>query len=493
MFLAFTKGNIHVDLNGGVYHQHLGDLVESGAIPEHDLRVRAAEVIQLKKGLGLLDDPYRHLGGERQEVLTAEVPAYVDLARQSIVLLRPKSPKAGLLPIPRKAKILVTGPLAHSQVDWLGDYSGDAKAYLDTVVTPLQGVRAIWPTAQFAAGTDFEDTLPDLESALRAAEDRTHIIACLGEKESWSGEAKTRLTPKVPDAQARFVEALRKAAPKAKIIALVTAGRALHIPEAIEKCADAVFWVPQLGTFAGLAIADVLSGKANPSGRLACSLPCHDRLTSGFSYRERRNGRPAFSTNPDYDFREPGWNASYLELGERRELAEFTFGEGYGYTTFEYSKRRLSGKEMSVRRSTRLKASVVVTNTGTRAGKETVQLYWHDTVSVCVPRRLELLDFRQIELAVGESGKVTFEITPDALAQYGKDLGEGPLPRPDAHPVYPHRRPQCRRGGPHASRARRPSRLHPRRVGGSRRIGSGSQSDESWRRAGIPLRSRSRP
>ena len=108
--------------------------------------------------------------------------------------------------------------------------------------------------------------MPDLEPTLRAARDSTHIIACLGERELWSGEAKSRLIAKVPDAQVRFVEALRESAPKVKIIALITAGRALHVPEAIEKCADALFWVPQLGTFAGLAIADVLSGRAEPVG-----------------------------------------------------------------------------------------------------------------------------------------------------------------------------------------------------------------------------------
>ena len=171
--------------------------------------------------------------------------------------------------------------------------------------------------------------------AFAAAKDKTHIVVCLGEPWNWSGESKVRLMPKVPDLQVRFVEQLREAT-AADIIVLITAGRQLKIPDAVQRCAQAVFWAPQLGTFAGTAVANVLSGRKNPSGRLAYSLPCHEAVTSGFSHRERRIGRPAAFTNrATREYATPGLSAHYQELGPRNSLAEFHFGEGYSYTSFE--------------------------------------------------------------------------------------------------------------------------------------------------------------
>jgi beta-glucosidase len=117
-------------------------------------------------------------------------------------------------------------------------------------------------------------------------------------------------------------------------------------------------------------------------------------------------------------------------------LAEYHHGEGYSYTEFALSHCRLSGAALSIAEGTPLTASARVENIGTVAGKETVQLYGHDTVAEAVPRRLELLAYKQVELAPGESVEVSFAITPDMLAQYGVDLDEGRKPRPDPYPVY---------------------------------------------------------
>jgi beta-glucosidase len=261
-------------------------------------------------------------------------------------------------------------------------------------------------------------------------------VVCLGERENWSGESKARLMPKIPTVQADFVEDLRKANAQARIIVLLTAGRQLKVPDAVQDCADAILWVPQLGSFAGTALANVLSGRVNPSGRLAYALPRDEHLASGFSHREKRLGRPLFSANPvSSDYREPRWKAYFQELGEENSYSEFFFGEGYAYTTFELLERTLSDATLSCRGAP-LTARVTVANTGTCNGKETVQLYWHDTVSEAVPRRLELLDYRQVELAPGERKIVVFTVTPSMLAQYGRNFEEGMLPRPDPYPNY---------------------------------------------------------
>lgn len=440
--LAFTRGGIHLDLNGGVYGACLPKLVEEGTLPLSALMARAAEVVQLKKNLGLLADPFRSGRPAEAALLTTHPScsaAFVRLAEESIVLLRPTTAPSDALPIPGNARILVTGPLADDREGMLGEWCGNAKLHLAQVVTISEGVVGRWGggNAACAPGVGFETADERLQrQALTAARDKTHIIVCLGEPWQWSGEAKVRLVPKLPDIQVRFVERLREAT-TARIIVLITAGRQLKIPDAVQRCAQAVFWVPQLGTFAGTAVANVLSGEKNPSGRLAYSLPCHEAVTAGFSHRERRIGRPAAAASPaTREYATPGWSAHYQELGPRGSLSEFHCGEGYGYTSFALSDPQLSGTTLSTRGGEPLLVSVTVTNTGPHPGKETVQLYWHDTVSQAVPRRLELLDFRQVELTPGDSRRISFRVTPDMLRQYGSNLEEGAQPRPDPYPVY---------------------------------------------------------
>jgi beta-glucosidase len=440
--LAFKRGGIHLDLNGGVYGACLPKLVEEGTLTLYELMTRAAEVVQLKKKLGLFEDPFRY--GRPAEAVLLDAhhslsAAFVQLAEESIVLLRLTALISDVLPIPGNARILVTGPLAHDKEGMLGEWCGNARSHLAQVVTIYEGIVNEWGRSNVtcAPGIGFETSdEPMRHQAFAAAKDKTHIVVCLGEPWNWSGESKVRLMPKVPDLQVRFVEQLREAT-AADIIVLITAGRQLKIPDAVQRCAQAVFWAPQLGTFAGTAVANVLSGRKNPSGRLAYSLPCHEAVTSGFSHRERRIGRPAAFTNrATREYATPGWSAHYQELGPRNSLAEFHFGEGYSYTSFELSDPELSGTTLSLRGNEPLLARVTVTNTGSRPGKETVQLYWHDTVAQAVPRRLELLDFQQVELMPGESREISFGIIPNMLAQYGGTLEEGAKPRPDPYPVY---------------------------------------------------------
>lgn len=436
--LAFARGGVHIDLNGGIYGAWLAALVEDGSISPRDLMVRAGEVVQLKKKLGLFDDPLHSGIAACRSELFESVPDYVRLAEESIVLLRPVDPDPSTLPIPDDARLLVCGPLADSAVDWLGEWCSNARSHLNRVITAYAGMRGVWPQALLAPGVAFEDKLPETErrEALRLAEDASHIVVCLGERENWSGESKVRLMPRIPPLQVELVRDLRAANAEAKIIVLLTAGRQLKVPDAVQANADAALWVPQLGSFAGTALANVLSGRVNPSGRLAYSLPRDEHLTGGFSHREKRWGRPLFPVSTlSPQFREPKWKAYYQELGEDDALAEFWFGEGYSYTTFEVRRPSLSGSSLSSVGG-RLVARATVANTGGRAGKETVQLYWHDAASEAVPRRLELLDYRQMELQPGEEKVVEFDVTPAMLAQYGRDLEEGRKPRPDAFPNY---------------------------------------------------------
>jgi beta-glucosidase len=349
-------------------------------------------------------------------------------------------PNPAVLPIPASAHLLVTGPLAHSTRDVLGEWCGNAALpeHLERVVTFYDGLKAAWgdDNVAYVPGVDFERLDVTLPEALARAAYATHIFVALGERWDWSGESKARLMPKVPEAQAELVQRLREAT-GAHLIVSITAGRPLKIPDVVLQCADAILWVPQLGTHAGTALANVLSGKKNFSGRLAHALPYHEAVTCGFSHRERRIGRPSLPCNPQtLEYNSKGWGAYFQEIGERGSLAEYHHGEGYSYTEFALSRRVLSGAALSIAGDTPLLASARVENIGMVAGKETVQLYGHDTVAQAVPRRLELLAYKQVELAPGESVEISFAITPDMLARYGVDLDAGRRPRPDPYPVY---------------------------------------------------------
>ena len=146
---GFAEGGIHIDLCSLLFLQHLPDLVAEGRISEHDLRVRAAEMLELKDRVGVLDDPM--LGtdpGRERELLAVPTGAYRELARASVVMLRPKEPDASLLPIPAGARVCVIGPLADQDPeDWLGAYSSHGNRHLECVTTPLAGIRKRWPDA----------------------------------------------------------------------------------------------------------------------------------------------------------------------------------------------------------------------------------------------------------------------------------------------------------------------------------------------------------
>ncbi|HYI04513.1 MAG TPA: glycoside hydrolase family 3 C-terminal domain-containing protein, partial [Reyranella sp.] len=370
--------------------------------------------------------------------LAGPAAAYRELANASVVLLRPTRPDPALLPIPTEGvRLCVLGPLADQDPeDWVGAYSSHANRHLDRVTTPLAGIRRHWPDAAYARGCDYddgEDPQADSEQRRETAEaaglagEATHVVLFLGERHMWSGESATLAEPRLPHVQRRLVQDVRQANPGAKLIVFVTAGRALHIPREVEENADAIFWTAHVGTFAGDAIADILAGVASPTGRLSHGLPIADGITSGFDSRQARIDRPPVPVVPGSQARRQRhhWCAYYLGLGARWPAA-YCFGEGYGYTAFALSDRSLSGRSLSASAGTLITASVRVTNTGSRAGTETVHLYYQDMVcEERVPRLLERLGHQQATLAPGESATLSFTVSPGMLARYGRDPDAG--------------------------------------------------------------------
>lgn len=449
-FRAFREGGVHLDLASLLYLRFLPELVEEGRLTLAELRERAAEVIHCKERVGLLDDPFLGTAPDREEKLLGGFrPASRALAEASVVLLRPTHPDPAVLPIPKSGdvRLCVLGPLADQDPeDWLGAYSSHGNHHLEKVTTPLAGLRRHWPRASYARGCDHGTTTGDgrltaaqireATEAASLASEATHVVMFLGEPHPWSGESAALADPRLPHLQRRLIERVRRANPAAKLIVFVTAGRALHIPRAVESLADAIFWTAHLGSFAGDAIADILAGIAEPSARLSHGLPIADGITSGFDSRQERSGRPAVPVVEGSAERRQRdhWCAYYLGLGARWPAAYY-FGEGYTYTTFELSDRALSENVLSASTGGSVTASVRVTNTGRRAGAETVHLYYQDTVcEERAPRLLERLGHRQATLAPGESATLEFNVTADMLARYGRDPDAGARVWPDRDP-----------------------------------------------------------
>lgn len=444
---AFDEGGVHIDLCSLLYLRYLPELVEEGRADAEALMIRAAEMLMVKEQVGLLDDPYRGTAADtEQRLLTGEVGVYRDLARASVVMLRPTVPDPAVLPIPPDARVAVLGPLADQDPeDWLGAYCSHAPQHLETVVTPLAGLRRHWPEATYARGCDYDSAgggdwraaFPELNEAVEAVAGATHVVLFLGEPHEWSGESATLADPRLPEVQRRLVQGVRRANPQAKLIVFVTAGRALHIPREVEESADALFWSAHVGTFAGEAIADILTGAYNPTARLSHGLPIGDGITSGLDTRAARVDRPAVPVVEGSGARRQWghWCAYYLGMGARWPSA-YWFGEGYSCTTFALSDWSLDAATLSVAAGAPVTARVRVTNTGSRSGTETVHLYYQDMVcEERVPRLLERLGHQQVTLEPGASATLAFAVTPEMLAKYGRDAAAGPRVWPDRDPA----------------------------------------------------------
>lgn len=438
---AFREGGVHIDLCSLLFLRHLPDLVEEGAVGEEELLVRAAEVLDVKDRIGLLDAPMLGTDADREErLLNRPAPAARDLAAASVVLLKPGSPDPTVVPIPTggDVRLCVLGPLADQDPeDWLGAYASHGIHHPEKVVTPLAGIRRRWPDSSYARGCDYDGGDEEIAHAAELAAAATHIVLFLGEPHEWSGESATLAQPRVPLVQRRLVETVRASNPTATLIVFVTAGRALHIPREVEDAADAFFWTAHTGTFAGDAISRILSGDINPAARLSHGLPMADGITSGLDSRQARSDRPAVPVVRGSASRRQRdhWCAYYLGLGARWPAA-YHFGEGYSYTSFEVSDRTLDASRLSASQGGSITATARVTNAGSFAGTETVHFYYQDMVcEERVPRLLERLGHRQVTLEPGESATVDFTITPDMLAKYGRDVQAGRRVWPDRSPA----------------------------------------------------------
>lgn len=393
--LAFDAG-VDIDMVSQTYRQYLPPLVRTGQVPLTAVDNAVRRVLQAKQRLGLLDDPYRYSDEARQRanVLTPQHRALArEAAQKSIVLLKNTD---ALLPLSKHLRnVLVVGSLATDAEATIGPWA--LAAHPEDSITVLQGIRrAVAPGTEVVylpGASPISNETQNLNEVRQAARRAEVVIAVLGERADQSGEARSRADLDLPGAQEALLRALLDSGKP--VVILLMNGRPLVLSQNVRQ-APALLETWFLGSEMGHAVADILFGDVNPSGKLPITFPRNVGQIPLY-YAHKSTGRP-----PSGDER---YTSGYID---EHWTPLYPFGFGLSYTSFSYSAPRLSTQRLA---STQvLSVAVTVTNTGARPGEEIVQLYLRDDVaSVTRPVR-QLRGFRKVQLAPGEARELTFTL-----------------------------------------------------------------------------------
>ncbi len=424
------KAGVDLDMVGEGFLTTLKKSLDEGRISLQDIDLACRRVLEAKYKLGLFEDPYKYLNEERSKssVFTAEHLSYArQMAAQSMVLL--KNDKQ-TLPLKKSGTIAVIGPLAENRADLLGTWTMAGEA--GKTVTVTEGLQNVGGSVKilYAKGspaTDnpgmigganplaVKDTQKDkdagkspevlLNEALQVAAKADVIVAVLGEKAGWSGEAASMADISLQKTQQNLLKALVGTG-KPVVLVLIN-GRPLTLSwenQNVQAILEA--WAP--GTEGGNAIADVLFGDYNPAGKLTATFPFHAGQIPMY-YNHKNTGRPMQANNK--------FSSKYLDIPSN---PLYPFGYGLSYTTFSYGNITLN--KAMLKGNDTLTVTVTVSNTGKFAGEEVVQLYLRDPVASISRPVKELKNFKKIMLKPGEKQEVTLKITPDDLKFYNSSL-----------------------------------------------------------------------
>lgn len=395
-----------IDMESRAYHIHLKKLVEEGVVSEDYLDDAVRRILLKKFELGLFDNPFLYCDEKREKevVLSEELK---NLSREagakSVVLLKNEF---GTLPLHSPQKIAIIGSLAKSQKDMLGFWANEG--IVDEVVTVYEGLKNKYPEADivYADGYDLTTNELHLAEARNAAMQSDVVIVAVGERFENSGEAKSRADINIHSNHQLLVKELKKIGKN--VVVLLMGGRPMIFNE-MTPYADAILLTWWLGTEAGNAIADVLSGDYNPSGKLPMTFPAHVGQIPIY-YNYKNTGRPE---NKEIDY-----SCRYQDIDFE---PAYPFGYGLSYTDFSISEPIVKDSVFSLK--TPLEVCVKVKNNGEYAGKETVQLYIRDLVASRTRPVKELRGFQQLELQPGEEKKISFTLTEKELGFESVDKG----------------------------------------------------------------------
>ncbi|MDR1811024.1 MAG: glycoside hydrolase family 3 C-terminal domain-containing protein [Prevotella sp.] len=397
---AFTAG-VEMDMVDNCYKDHLADLVKEGKVSMALIDDAVSRVLRVKFRLGLFENPYTPETTPEERYLLPEYRKIVEqLAEESIVLLKNSN---SILPLADNAKkIALIGPVAKEKAHLLGSWAAFGRP--DDVVSIYEAVQKELGgkiTLTYAQGCDFDgNDYSGFQEALDAAKNADVVVLCLGEKREWSGENASRSTIALPEIQEQLAAELKKA--EKPLVLALSNGRPLDLHK-LEPLADAIVEIWQPGVAGGLPLAGVLSGRVNPSGKLAVTFPYSTGQIPVY-YNERQRSRP---------------------IGEYQDIPTqplYPFGYGLSYTDFQYGELKVSKQKIA--KNETFRAEIPVTNAGRYDGMETVHWYISDPACSVTRPYKELKYFEKQLLKAGETKIFTFEIDPVRDLSFVNDKGE---------------------------------------------------------------------
>jgi len=429
------KAGIDMSMNDTLYGKELPGLLKSGEIEQKDIDNAVREVLAAKYDMGLFKDPYLRIGKAEDDPADTYAESRLhraearEVARRSLVLLKNHNET---LPLKKDAKIALVGPLAKAPIDMMGSWAAAGRpAQSVTLFDGMSSVIGDKANLIYARGANItgdkkvldylnflnfdapevvDDPRPAnvlIDEAVKAAKDADVIVAAVGESRGMSHESSSRTDLNIPETQRELIRAL-KATGKPLVLVLMN-GRPLTILEE-NQSADAILETWFSGTEGGNAIADVLFGDYNPSGKLPVTFPRSVGQIPTY-YNHLSIGRPFTPGKPG------NYTSQYFD---DTTGPLFPFGYGLSYTTFALSDMALSSTTLNA--SGKLDASVMVKNTGKRDGETVVQLYIQDVTGSMIRPVKELKNFQKIMLKAGEQKVVHFTITEEDLKFYNAQL-----------------------------------------------------------------------
>lgn len=393
-----------MDMSSLDYSQYLEELVRSGELAESAVDEAVRRVLTKKVEFGLFDRTYEWNPEQIKEVtLTKEnLHRALEVGKRSAVLLK----NDGTLPIGEHVKkILIVGALADDKQALLGPWAFTGSA--DPVVTIVEGMKHYAPDGvevQYVRGFDVDDDSAGFAEAYEAARGADLVVAVAGEREYMSGEAASRADIHLAGAQERFLKGLAQLS--VPTVVVLVNGRPLAVGGLQEDSGiDAILESWHLGTQCGNAVAEILYGHYNPSGRLTVTF-ANGAGQEPMYYNHPNTGKPG----SDFKFTSKYQDVPVAPL--------YPFGYGLSYTTFSYRELRVEHKTLT--RDESLRCSVRVKNTGARAGEEVVQLYIRDLAASCARPVRELKRFEKLMLLPGEEKEVCFSLPVDEMGFYNR-------------------------------------------------------------------------
>jgi beta-glucosidase len=410
--LAMLAGS-DMDMEGHAYLPNLANLVKEKKIDVELINDAVRRVLRKKFELGLFDDPYRFSNENREKKVLNSMEnrkAALEVGEKSIVLLKNDNQ---LLPLSKETKkIAVIGPLGKSSTDMKGFWSVVwDNDHLVSLYEGLENKLGKKAKLLYSQGCSIKDTSrKQFAEAIATAKQADVVIMAVGEAFDMSGEAKSRSNIHLPGVQEDLIKAIQ--ATGKPVIVLVMAGRPLIFNWTADN-ANAILYTWWLGSEAGNAMANLLFGDYNPSGKLPISFPRAEGQIPVF-YASKSTGRPAL------DEKNTNYRSAYLDLPNSPRYA---FGYGLSYTNFSFDKLNLSKEKISQNDS--LKVSFTLKNIGKYAGEEVVQLYLQDEVASVARPVKELKGFQKVYLNPGESKIISFTIDKDKLSFYNQEMKWG--------------------------------------------------------------------